>query len=162
MWAWGFRCWIIYVENDRHAACVPNVSACATGRSPMQTAQSVPLVQLWVTGSGADSWARSFSPSWTSGGICCRPHLRTCRIQLLPRSHACGEKVVYKVLVLWLSCVFSHLTVSQRRRRAGNVRKSLWPATNVVHTRLYGQTEHSFSRTLCTSWYGCIYIYKCS
>lgn len=115
MWGWRFRDWIIYGENDRHAACVPNVSA--TGRSPVQTAKSVPLVQLWVMGNGADSRARSFSPSWTSGSVVWKQEeFKTSDKQLkefetvltwtLPPSHAWGVSVVYKVLVLRLSCVF--------------------------------------------------------
>lgn len=63
---WGlFHDWIIYGENERHAACVPNVSVCATARSPELTSKSVPLVQLRVMGNRSVSWAYGFSPSWT-------------------------------------------------------------------------------------------------
>lgn len=77
----GFLHGIVYVENDRHAACAPNVSTCATGRSPKQTAESVPLVQLWLMGSRADSWAQSFSPTFQAGpagahNICSHIRLR--------------------------------------------------------------------------------------
>lgn len=60
-----FHDWIVYRGNERHATCVPNVSACATGRSPELTSKSVALLQLRVMGNRSVSWARSFSLSWT-------------------------------------------------------------------------------------------------
>lgn len=57
---------IVYRGNERHATCVPNVSACATGRSPELTSKSVALLQLRAMGNRSVSWAWSFSPSWTS------------------------------------------------------------------------------------------------
>lgn len=56
-----FHDWIIYRENERHATCVPNVSVCATGRSPALTSKSGALLQLRVAGNWSVSWAWSFS-----------------------------------------------------------------------------------------------------
>lgn len=41
MWSGRFCSWIDYEPNDRHAACVANVSVCATGRFPERAAQSL-------------------------------------------------------------------------------------------------------------------------
>lgn len=101
MWAWRFHSWIIYKENDRHAACVCNVSVCATGRSPMQTAKSLPLVQLWVMSRGADSWAWGFSPTWTGEATCSQMQMR--RDQLL--KHNCEikkRKKLWETIPQWL------------------------------------------------------------
>lgn len=98
MWAWRFCYWITYEENDRHAACVPNVSACAAGRSPKQTAESEPLVQLWVTGGGEGC---CFSPSQTNGSVCCHAHVRKGRKQ---REHERDHAVKRCLIEL---CVFS-------------------------------------------------------
>lgn len=100
MWACRFHYWIIYEENDRHAACVPNVNTCATGRSPMQTTQSVPLVQLWVMGSGADSWAQGFFTKldrWE--------HLLSRSVESRSNSTSDTQSRTFKTLLTWaLSC----------------------------------------------------------
>ncbi len=97
---WRFCHWILYVENDRHAACVPNVRTCATGRSPKQTGESVPLVQLWMMRSGADSRAQSFHQVGPAGAFAVT-HLRRSRVQLPTHKSNTSETV----LTWMLSCL---------------------------------------------------------
>lgn len=164
MWAWRFRYRIVYEENDRHAACVPNVNTCATGRSPKQTAKSVPLVQLWLMGSRADSrGSQLFANFGPAGAFAVELIFRTLQLNFWhtikknKRSKQCCHEH-YHALMLVVThsphplielCVFPNSVSHRRRRRAGNVKKSLRPATNVPLTETNTPSSSRIPYTDC-------------
>ena len=141
------------------------------GRAPTQTAKSVPLVQLWVMGRGADSWALSFFTTLDQ-----REHLlshslenaqnstsdtqlktfETVLTRTCPHSHAHGENEVCKVLCVNYApfkCVFQELWSWFSQSQKVTVAR---PATNVLHTRSHRQThtpsaEHCICSGMVTS-----------
>lgn len=165
MWAWRFRYRIVYEENDRHAACVPNVNTCATGRSPKQTAKSVPLVQLWLMGSRADGrGSQLFANFGPAGAFVVELIFRTLQLNFWhtikkkkKRSKQCCHEH-YHALMLVVThsphplielCVFPNSVSHRRRRRAGNVKKSLRPATNVPLTETNTPSSSRIPYTDC-------------
>lgn len=105
----------------------------------------------------------AFRQLWTSRSICCRTHFQNAAIELLTHhkkkkrsKQCCHEHYHALMLVVTHSphplielCVFPNSVSHRRRRRAGNVKKSLRPATNVPLTETNTPSSSRIPYTDC-------------